>query len=120
MPGYHRIYLDNAATSWPKPDAVYDAVDRFQREVGAPNGRSGYHEALESNRIVERARRGVARLIGARDPLQIAFGFNGTDVLNMAIRGIVRPGDHVVTTVCDHNSVLRPLRYLHEEADVAV
>jgi cysteine desulfurase/selenocysteine lyase len=115
-----RIYIDNAATSWPKPDTVYVAADHYLREVGAPNGRSGYHEALESNRIVERARRGVAELIGVRDPSQIAFGFNGTDVLNLAIRGIVRPGDHVITTVCDHNSVLRPLRTLHEQSGVAV
>ncbi len=114
----HRIYLDNAATTWPKPESVYAAVDHFQREIGAPNGRSGYREAMESNRIVERARQGVAELIGADDPLQIAFGLNGTDVLNLAIRGIVRPGDHVVTTVCDHNSVLRPLRALGEQIGV--
>jgi cysteine desulfurase / selenocysteine lyase len=115
-----RIYLDNAATSWPKPEAVYDAVDRYQREVGGPNGRSGYREALEANRVVERARRGVAKLIGATDPLHVVFGCNGTDVLNLAIRGTVRPGDHVVTTVCDHNSVLRPLRALREQHDVTV
>src|SRR5204863_8077736 len=116
----HRIYLDNSATSWPKPDAVYDAVDRFQREIGAPNGRSSYQHAMESNRIIDRARRGVAELIGARDASQVVFGFNCTDVLNMAIRGIVRPGDHVVTTVCDHNSVLRPLRALSEDSGVEV
>ena len=115
-----RIYLDNAATSWPKPQAVYEAVDRYQREIGAPNGRSGYREALESNRLVERARRGVAQLIGARDSSHVVFGWNGTDVLNLAIHGIVRPGDHVVTTVCDHNSVLRPLRALRESASVEV
>jgi cysteine desulfurase / selenocysteine lyase len=116
----NRIYLDNAATSWPKPDAVYAAVDKYQRESGAPNGRSGYREAIEANCIVERARQGVATLLGADDPLQIVFGFNGTDVLNLAIRGVVRPGDHVVTTVCDHNSVLRPLRALSEQAGVEV
>lgn len=115
-----RIYLDNAATTWPKPETVYEAVDRYQREVGSPNGRSGYREALEANAIVERAREGVAEVLGADDPLQVAFGFSGTDVLNLAIRGVVRPGDHVVTTVCDHNSVLRPLRALAETADVEV
>jgi cysteine desulfurase/selenocysteine lyase len=120
MPPKQRIYLDNAATSWPKPDAVYDAVDRFQREVGAPNGRSSYREAQISNRIIERTRQGVAELIGVENSSHIVFGFNGTDVLNIAIRGVVRPGDHVVTTVCDHNSVLRPLRDLHESANVAV
>jgi cysteine desulfurase family protein len=115
-----RIYLDNAATSWPKPEAVYKAVDHYLREIGGPNGRSGYREALEANRIIERARNGVAELIGASDARHVVFGFNGTDVLNLAIRGIVRPGDHVVTTVCDHNSVLRPLRALHESAGVEV
>jgi cysteine desulfurase family protein len=115
-----RIYLDNAATSWPKPEAVYRAVDHYLREIGGPNGRSGYREALEANRIVERARRGVADLIGARDLSRVVFGFNGTDVLNLAIRGIVRPGDHVVATVCEHNSVLRPLRALRETAGVDV
>jgi cysteine desulfurase / selenocysteine lyase len=115
-----RIYLDNAATSWPKPEAVYDAVNRYMREIGAPNGRSAYREAQESNRIVERARRGVADLIGAADPNHIIFGLNCSDMLNIAIRGVVRSRDHVVTTVCDHNSVLRPLRALHEEAGVEV
>jgi cysteine desulfurase family protein len=115
-----RIYLDNAATTWPKPESVYAAVDHYQREIGAPNGRSGYSEALASNRIVERARRGVADLIGAVDSNQVIFANNGTDALNLAIRGLVRPGDHVVTTVCDHNSVLRPLRALGERAGVAV
>jgi cysteine desulfurase family protein len=116
----HRIYLDNAATTWPKPEAVYEAVDHYQRHIGAPNGRSGYREAQESNRIVERARRGVANLIGAQDPSHIILGLNCSDMLNLAIRGVVRRGDHVVTTVCDHNSVLRPLRMLSEEADVEV
>jgi cysteine desulfurase family protein len=116
----NRIYLDNAATSWPKPEIVYRAVDHYQREVGGPNGRSGYRQALAANRIVERARRGVAGLIGAEDPAHVVFGFNGTDVLNLAIRGVVRPGDHVVTTVCDHNSVLRPLTALAEAGGVQV
>ncbi|MEX0641600.1 MAG: aminotransferase class V-fold PLP-dependent enzyme [Pirellulales bacterium] len=120
MSSPRRIYLDNAATTWPKPDAVYDAVDHYQREIGAPNGRSHYREAQESNRIVERARRGVAELIGADEPSHIIFGLNCSDMLNLAIRGVVRPGDHVVTTVCDHNSVLRPLRALNEEANVEV
>jgi cysteine desulfurase / selenocysteine lyase len=117
---HRRIYLDNAATSWPKPEDVYRALDHYLREVGGPNGRSGYREALEANRIVERARRSVADLVGASDPSHVIFGYSGTDVLNLAIRGIVRPGNHVVTTVCDHNSVLRPLRALREMADVDV
>jgi cysteine desulfurase/selenocysteine lyase len=115
-----RIYLDNAATSWPKPPAVYDAVDAYLRENGAPSGRSGYSEAVDANLVVEQARRGVAELIGERDPRQVIFTYGGTDSLNLAIRGVVRPGDHVVTTVCEHNSVLRPLRALADEAGVEV
>jgi cysteine desulfurase family protein len=115
-----RLYLDNAATTWPKPESVYEAVDRFLREIGAPNGRSAYREAQESNRIVERARKGVAELIGADSPSHIIFGLNCSDMLNMAIRGVVRPGDHVVTTVTDHNSVLRPLTALREEHNIEV
>jgi cysteine desulfurase family protein len=114
---HHRIYLDNAATSWPKPEAVYEASDHYLREIGAPNGRSSYGQAMESNRIIERARRGVAELLEAGPGSHIAFGFNCTDVLNMAIRGIVRPGDHIVTTVCDHNSVLRPIGDLADNFD---
>lgn len=115
-----RIYLDNAATSWPKPEAVYAAVERYQREIGAAHGRSGYGEAVEATRTVDRARRGVAKLIGVGDPRQIAFTYSGTDSLNTAIRGALRPGHHVVTTVCEHNSVLRPLRALAETAGIEV
>jgi len=104
-----RIYLDNAATSWPKPEAVYAAVDRYQREVGAAAGRGGYREAVEAQRLVDDARQRIADLLGANSPNRIIFGTNGTDVLNLAIHGLVRRGDHVVTTVCEHNSVLRPL-----------
>jgi cysteine desulfurase/selenocysteine lyase len=115
-----RIYLDNAATSWPKPVAVYDAVDAYQRENGAPAGRSGYSEAIDANLVVEQARRGVSEFIGERNPQQVVFTYSGTDSLNLAIRGVLRPGDHVVTTVCEHNSVLRPLRALADEAGVDV
>jgi cysteine desulfurase/selenocysteine lyase len=115
-----RIYLDNAATSWPKPEAVYAAADRYQRDNGAPAGRSAYADAVAANRLIDQARRGVATLLGARDPRQIVFALNGTDALNIALRGAIRPGDHVVTTVCEHNSVLRPLRFLAETAGIEV
>jgi cysteine desulfurase family protein len=104
-----RIYLDNAATSWPKPEAVYAAVDRYQRHVGAAAGRSAYRDAGEAQRVVDAARRGCAAVLGVLDPTRIVFGANGTDVLNLAIHGILRPGDRVVTTEVEHNSVLRPL-----------
>jgi cysteine desulfurase family protein len=107
-----RIYLDNAATSWPKPEAVYEAVDRYQRENGAAAGRGTYAEAIEAGRMIENTRVAVARLIGARDPRRVVFTCNGTDSLNMAIHGLLQPGDHVVTTTTEHNSVLRPLETL--------
>ncbi|MCG8449339.1 MAG: aminotransferase class V-fold PLP-dependent enzyme [Pirellulales bacterium] len=115
-----RIYLDNAATSWPKPEVVYEAVDFYQRTVGAPGGRSGYAEAMQANRLIEKSRKGIARLLHCDHARQIVFTASGTDSLNLAIQGILRPGDHVVTTVCEHNSVLRPLRAWKETADVSV
>ena len=120
MPSHRRIYLDNAATSWPKPESVYRAVDRFQREIGAAAGRGAYGAGLEADRIVAAARNGIARLIGAGDPRQIVFTANGTDSLNLALHGWLRTGDHVVTTVAEHNSVLRPLRELIERRQITV
>jgi len=107
-----RIYLDNAATSWPKPEAVYRAVDDYQRRLGAPAGRSVYTEANEAERLVSSCRKKIADLINLGDPTRIIFTQNGTDSLNLALHGLLKPGDHVVTTVCEHNSVLRPLSFL--------
>jgi cysteine desulfurase family protein len=115
-----RIYLDNAATTWPKPETVYEAVDRYQRECGAAAGRGAYSHASAAQRIVQSCRRKIAELIGASEPASIAFAFNGTDALNMALCGMLRPGDHVVTTVVEHNSVLRPLRWLEERGQIEV
>jgi len=114
-----RIYLDNAATSWPKPEAVYRAVDDYHRKLGAPAGRSSYREAAAIERLVGSCRQKIARLIGAADARQIVFTLNGTDALNMALHGLLSPGDHVVTSVCEHNSVLRPLRFLAEQRQIA-
>jgi len=110
-----RIYLDNAATSWPKPEAVYAVVDDYQRNIGAPTGRSGYAEAAQVARDVETARRKVARILGVRTHSQLIFGFNGTDALNLALHGLLHLGDHVVTSVVEHNSTLRPLFSLERE-----
>ena len=115
-----RIYLDNAATSWPKPDSVYQAIEQYTRECGAPAGRSAYRDANQAGRLVDQTRSAVAKFLGASEAKRIAFSLNGTDALNQAIHGIVRPGDHVVTTVTEHNSVLRPLRFLESNAEVEV
>ena len=113
-----RLYFDNAATSWPKPETVYRAVDDYMRRLGAPAGRGSYSEAAEAERIVSSCRKKIAQLIGASDAKRIVFTSNGTDSLNLALHGLLKPGDHVVTTVCEHNSVLRPLRFLAEHRDV--
>lgn len=115
-----RTYLDHAATTWPKPEAVYAEMDRYARQVGAAAGRGAYAEAMEGERLVRRCRADIASLLGASEPERIVFTQNGTDSLNLAIHGLLRPGDHVVTTVCEHNSVLRPLRFHQQKRDVRV
>jgi cysteine desulfurase family protein len=115
-----RIYLDNAATSWPKPEAVYAAVDKYHRELGAPAGRSAYAQAGEVSRLIENARGAVATILGVEDAARIAFCFNGTDALNTAIHGALRDGDHVVTSDAEHNSVLRPLSHLAQQGRITV
>jgi cysteine desulfurase family protein len=115
-----RIYLDNAATRWPKPAAVYQATDYYQRELGAPAGRSNYQQADQVQRTIDRARHQLARLLGASAPERVVFTSGGTGSLNQAIHGCLRPGDHVVTTVAEHNSILRPLRYLESQGRITV
>ena len=120
MPPPRETYLDNAATSFPKPEAVYASVDRYQRSVGAAIGRGAYSTAIEAQGMVDRCRRRAAEFLGAESPDRIVFTFNGTDSLNIALHGLLRPGDHVVTTVAEHNSVLRPLRALQERRGIDV
>ena len=105
----NRIYLDNAATTWPKPAVVYEAVQRAMRDLGAPAGRAAYAEAAEVERGIREARFRIAQILGGVEPQRVIFTHNGTDSLNLAIHGVLRPGDHVITTVVEHNSVLRPL-----------
>ncbi|MEQ8836195.1 MAG: aminotransferase class V-fold PLP-dependent enzyme, partial [Lacipirellulaceae bacterium] len=116
----NRLYFDNAATSWPKPECVYEAMDRYQREVGAAAGRGGYTAAIKAQRLVDAARRNCAKLIGASDPKRIVFTSNGTDALNLAIHGTLRKRDHAVTSEAEHNSVLRPLFAAQENLGVAI
>ena len=115
-----RIYLDNAATSWPKPESVYDAIDRYQRECGVAAGRGSYRDAEEVERTIAQARLSIAKLIGAKSSNHVVFTLNCTDALNLALHGLLRAGDHVVTTAAEHNSILRPLAYLSRHRDVSV
>jgi len=115
-----RIYLDQAATSWPKPETVYEAVDAYQRHSGVAAGRGTYRQAVEVGQRIDQTRQRIADLIGARHPQQIALTFNCTDALNLALHGTLRPGDRVITTDAEHNSVLRPLAYLAATKHVTV
>jgi cysteine desulfurase family protein len=106
------IYFDNAATSWPKPSAVPAALVDYFGEAGGNPGRSGHRMSVAAARIVENVREGLAGLFNVSDPSRIIFTHNATHALNMALYGLLKRGDHVVTTSVEHNSVMRPLRHL--------
>jgi cysteine desulfurase family protein len=109
------IYFDNAATSWPKPEAMIKAMLDFNAHVGANPGRSGHRLSIEASRIIFNARETVASILGAEDPLSVIFTRNATEGINIILRGLLKPGDHVITSGMEHNSVMRPLRALQEE-----
>jgi len=103
------IYLDNAATSFPKPEGVYAALDHFARHSLANPGRSGHKMAQAAEHALADARHRLNRFLNGRHPERFAFTLNATDALNMAFKGVLDPGDHVITTDLEHNSVSRPL-----------
>lgn len=113
------LYLDNAATSFPKPETVYRAVDHALREIGVGPGRGGYRRGMEATRLVFEARESAAALFGIRDSSRVVFTHSATEALNVALFGLLKPGDHVVTTTMEHNSLLRPLLML-EKRGVAI
>ncbi len=109
------VYLDNAATSWPKPPEVWQAMEYFIKHVGASPGRAGHKRALEANKIVDTTRQLIAEMFNIDDYKQISFTLNATEALNTAIKGILSPGDHVITSSMEHNSVTRPLYALEQQ-----
>jgi cysteine desulfurase family protein len=113
------IFLDNAATSFPKPESVYRAMDDTMRRIGVAPGRGGYAQGLESARLVFTARELLAEFFAIPDPTRLVFTHSATESLNLAVRGLLKPGDHVVTTTMEHNSLVRPLSYL-EKRGIAV
>ncbi len=104
------IYLDNAATSFPKPESVYQALDRFARTELANPGRAGHKMALAAERALDDCRHLLNQFFHGAGPERFIFTLNGTDALNMAFKGVLAEGDHVITTDLEHNSVSRPLR----------
>ena len=103
------LYLDNAATSFPKPEQVYRAVENAMRRVGVSPGRGGYGRGVDASRLVFEAREAVAAFFGIADSSRVVFTHNATEALNLAVRGLLKPGDHVVTSTMEHNSLARPL-----------
>jgi cysteine desulfurase family protein len=109
------IYLDNAATSWPKPEIVYKTIDEFLRTKGGNPGRGSNSMALAARETVEETRRLVARLLNIPETNRVIFTLNCTDALNLGLKGLLKPGDHVVTDSIGHNSLVRPLKKLERQ-----
>lgn len=117
-----RLYLDNAATSFPKPPSVIEAMVRYASELGASAGRGAYREAVETGAILSECRRRLNRLFHGQNPDHFIFTLNCSDSLNLAIKGLVNPhdGGHAICTHIDHNSILRPLRAMEENGWIEV
>ncbi|ANS77334.1 cysteine desulfurase [Paenibacillus yonginensis] len=115
-----RIYLDYAATSWPKPQTVIDAMmDSVTLMAGSP-GRGTHGMSLQAGRVMNKARLTLSKLLGFGNPNDVAFAQNATMALNLAIKGLLQPGDHVITTMLEHNSVRRPLEFLKRTQGIEV
>ncbi len=112
------VYLDYASTSFPKPKEILDRMIETYGRLGVSPGRGGYDLAVNAEELVAETRRKLARFFGAPDPDRVIFAANATDALNLAIQGVVKPGDHVVSTRLEHNSVLRPLHHLKARGDI--
>ena len=106
------IFLDNGATSYPKPEEVYTFMDHFYRNFGVNPGRSGYDLCMETGELVEETRVMMTQFFNGTDPNRLCFSYNSTDALNLIINGLLKEGDHAITTNVEHNSVLRPLYHL--------
>lgn len=132
-----RLYLDNAATTFPKPPAVLDAMNGYFRDLGASPGRGGYAESLEAGRLMTECRKAICRLFNGVSPDHVIFTLNCTDALNLAIKGVLDPlkpvsafkavsgggggaGGHAICTDLDHNSILRPLNALADRGAIEV
>jgi len=114
------IYLDNAATVYPKPKEVIDFMCQFYSEKGVNPGRSGYDLCIEAESLVFETRKLLTSLFNGTDPNRLVFTYNASDSLNIIINGILKPGDHVITSNLDHNSILRPIHHLHAKGIVEV
>lgn len=114
------IYMDNAATSFPKPERVYEEMERCMREYCANPGRGGHQMSIMAGKAVLETREAICRIFNISNPMQVCLTKNATEAINYGIRGLLKAGDHVITTCMEHNSVMRPLKTLEKEAGVEV
>ena len=114
------IYLDNAATTFPKPEIVYKTMDTFYRTLGANPGRSGHKMAVAAEKEIEDTRTVAAKLLGIKNSNRFIFTFNATDAINMGIKGLLKSGDHAITTYLEHNAVSRALNSLERRNIITV
>src|SRR6185295_5720502 len=114
------IYFDNAATSYPKPPEVFAAMTKFMQEAGGNPGRSGHRMATGAEAMVVEARNAVSKFFGLKDPSRCVFALNCTDALNMAIKGVLKPGDHAISSVLEHNSINRPLQKAADDGEIGL
>jgi cysteine desulfurase/selenocysteine lyase len=114
------VYLDNAATTFPKPDEILTAALDAYTRFGVNPGRSGYDLCLAAGDLVQETRRELSRFFGGTDPSRLVFAANATDALNLAIQGVLQDGDHAIATTVEHNSVIRPLNHLARDHGVRV
>jgi cysteine desulfurase family protein len=112
------IYLDNAATSWPKPPEVLKAITEMMEQAGGNPGRSGHRLSIAAARVVYDCREKIAGFFNMPDPMRVVFTGNATQAINLVLRGLLKPGDHVVTTSMEHNAVMRPLHFLEKQGIV--
>jgi cysteine desulfurase / selenocysteine lyase len=114
------IYLDNASTTYPKPESVYKAMDGFLRDLGVSPGRGGYESAVRTGQLISETRERITKFFGGSSPEKLIFTLNATDALNIAIKGVLKKGDNVITTHLEHNSISRPLKRLEESGFITV
>ena len=108
------IYFDNSATSWPKPKEMLEVIKDFSNNIGGSPGRSGHNMSIKASRLVQETREAICKLFNYEDTSRVIFTKNITEALNICIFSFLKPGDHVITTTTEHNSVMRPLRHLEK------
>jgi len=114
------FYFDNAATSWPKPESVYKAMDNFARHIGGNPGRSAHRLSIAGAKIIYETRELLANLFGINDSSRIIFTANATEAINLGLKGILKKNDNVIVSSFEHNSVMRPLRFLEKELNISI